>query len=213
VQWGYYSDPRVCTLSIHETGKYLFPGTGYVHERGDDSAFGTNVNMPMEPYTEDASWMACFSEVLDAAIRRFQPDIIVSQHGCDAHAFDPLAHIHCSMLIYKEMPALIHRYAHEYCQGRWIALGGGGYDIWRVVPRAWSLLWLEMIDHPIIRQLNQDSSLKLPQAWLDAQQSASPVELPVQWLDDTNNWIPIPRRQEITEKNMNTKELALMYLK
>jgi acetoin utilization protein AcuC len=213
VQWGYYSDPRVCTLSIHETGKYLFPGTGYVHERGDDSAFGTNVNMPMEPYTEDASWMACFSEVLDAAIRRFQPDIIVSQHGCDAHAFDPLAHIHCSMLIYKEMPALIHRYAHEYCQGRWIALGGGGYDIWRVVPRAWSLLWLEMIDHPIIRQLNQDSSLKLPQAWLDAQQSASPVELPVQWLDDMNNWIPIPRRQEITEKNMSTKELALMYLK
>ena len=149
VQWGFYADPQVCTLSIHETGKYLFPGTGAVNERGEGDAFGTNINMPVEPYTEDESWLECFGEVLTETIARFQPDVIISQHGCDAHAFDPLAHVHCSMRVYKAMPELIHSLAHQWCEGRWIALGGGGYDIWRVVPRAWSLLWLVMSEQAL----------------------------------------------------------------
>lgn len=168
---------------------------------------------PVEPYTEDESWLECFGEVLTSAISRFQPDVIVSQHGCDAHAFDPLAHVHCSMSVYKAMPELIHSLAHEWCGGRWIALGGGGYDIWRVVPRAWSLLWLVMSEQALIRQLDAEPQLALPQAWLDAWQSESPIQLPATWLDPVHNWEPIPRRQAIMEKNRQTKELALMYLK
>ena len=135
VQWTFYADPEVCTYSIHETGKYLFPGTGFVTERGTDAGFGMSVNVPMEPYTEDDSWLESFRETVERAAAVFRPDVIVSQHGCDAHAFDPLSHIHCSMRIYQAMPMIIHDLAHRYADGRWIALGGGGYDIWRVVPR------------------------------------------------------------------------------
>jgi acetoin utilization protein AcuC len=213
VQWSFYSDAQVCTLSIHETGKYLFPGTGGVTERGEGEAFGTSVNLPMEPYTEDESWLECFREVLEAVVSRFRPDVIVSQHGCDAHAYDPLAHIHCSMRIYKEMPALLHRLAHQWCEGRWVALGGGGYDIWRVVPRAWSLLWLTMIDHPLVQELEAKPDLPLPAAWLQQWQPQSPGPLPQTWMDAADEWEPIPRREVITAKNRQTKDLALMYLK
>ncbi len=213
VQWSFYADPQVCTLSIHETGKFLFPGTGAVSERGDGEAFGASINIPVEPFTEDESWLECFGEVLSAAIARFQPDVIVSQHGCDAHAFDPLAHVHCSMRVYKAMPELIHSLAHQWCEGRWVALGGGGYDIWRVVPRAWSLLWLVMSEQALVDQLEAEPQLELPQAWLDAWQGESPVQLPASWLDPVDAWVPIPRRQAIDEKNRQIKELALMYLK
>jgi acetoin utilization protein AcuC len=213
VQWSFYADPQVCTLSIHETGKYLFPGTGAVSERGEGDAFGTSINIPVEPYTEDDSWLECFGEVFTSAISRFQPDIIVSQHGCDAHAYDPLAHVHCSMSVYKAMPELIHNLAHQWCEGRWVALGGGGYDIWRVVPRAWSLLWLIMSDQALIKQLDAEPQLELPQAWLNAWQSKSPLQLPTTWLDPSDAWEPIPRRQAITEKNRQVKENALLYLK
>ncbi|MZQ81714.1 acetoin utilization protein AcuC [Paenibacillus sp. 5J-6] len=213
VQWSFYADPQVCTLSIHETGKFLFPGTGAVNERGEGDAFGTSINVPMEPYTEDESWLECFGEVLTETIARFQPDIIISQHGCDAHAFDPLAHVHCSMRVYKAMPELIHSLAHQWCEGRWVALGGGGYDIWRVVPRAWSLLWLAMSEQAVLPQLAAQPQLELPQAWLDAWQSKSPVQLVNTWLDPVDAWAPIPRRQVITEKNRQTKDLSMMYLK
>ncbi|AEI42449.1 acetoin utilization protein AcuC [Paenibacillus mucilaginosus] len=213
VQWSFYTDPDVCTFSIHETGKYLFPGTGAVQERGEDSGFGTTVNVPVEPYTEDESWLECFGDVLVKVIDQFKPDLIVSQHGCDAHAFDPLAHVHCSMEIYRAMPALIHRLAHEYCEGRWVALGGGGYDIWRVVPRAWSLLWLEMTDHPLRDALQADAGLPLPEDWVTAWQPFSEEPLPPTWLDPVHTWTPMPRRAEITAKNRQTKEIAMLYLK
>jgi acetoin utilization protein AcuC len=212
VQWSFYTDPDVCTFSIHETGKYLFPGTGAVHERGDGPGFGLSVNIPMEPFTEDQSWLECFNEVLLRTIEQFKPDLIVSQHGCDAHAFDPLAHIHCSMDIYKEMPRIIHELAHRYCDGRWVALGGGGYDIWRVVPRAWSLVWLEMSDHPLVASLNAPDFCSLPSTWLDAWQPHSEESIPTTWLDPVETWDPMPRRQEIVAKNRQTKELSMLYL-
>jgi len=214
VQWCFYTDPDVCTVSIHETGKYLFPGTGAVNERGEGTAFGTSINIPVEPYTEDESWLECLEEVLLRVTDHFKPDLILSQHGCDAHAFDPLSHVHCSMDIYRAMPRLIRRLARQYCGGRWVALGGGGYDIWRVVPRAWSLLWLEMSSHPLAACLNetQQTPLELPQAWLEQWQPQSPVQLPATWLDSRDALTPMPRREEITLKNRHTKELALLYL-
>lgn len=205
VQYAFYEDPDVFTYSIHETGKFLFPGTGFTHEKGLDKGFGACCNIPLQPYTEDESWLECFRESVTRIARAFKPDLIVSQHGCDAHAFDPLSHIHCSMRIYLEMPKLIHELAHELCGGRWVALGGGGYDFWRVVPRAWSLVWLVMSEHPLAARLAAAESaggpVELPADWLERWQAESAVQLPAYWLDDTNSWDPMPRREEITRQN------------
>jgi acetoin utilization protein AcuC len=213
VQWFFYTDPEVFTMSIHETGKFLFPGTGFPHERGDSSGYGACLNLAMEPYTEDESWLDCFREAVEQAARIFQPDVIVTQHGCDAHAFDPLAHIQCSMQIYREMPKIIHELADRYTQGKWIALGGGGYDHWRVVPRAWSLLWLEMNGYPLLPKIDTlPFGGLLPEQWSAFQSPNKPSLLPRTWLDDTASWTPMPRRTEITAKNKKMLELALQHI-
>lgn len=209
VQWSFYSDPEVCTYSIHETGKYLFPGTGFVHERGEHQGYGTCMNLPLQPYTEDGSWLECFESSIRVLAKHFKPDLIVSQHGCDAHALDPLSHMHCSMAVYQEMPAILHELAHTYCEGRWVAVGGGGYDMWRVVPRAWSLLWLEMSHHPLRQSIRNNSPVKLPPSWLQKWQPQAQVQLPQHWLDDLSHSEAIPRRQEITAKNRETLAVAL----
>ena len=99
--------------------------------------------------------------------------------------------------IYKEIPKLAHEIAHQYCGGKWIAVGGGGYDIWRVVPRAWSLIWFEMTEN-----LNCYGSL--PKEWVEYWQKEAPVALPQGWDDPENMYTPIPRKAEITEKNLLT---------
>jgi acetoin utilization protein AcuC len=201
VQWAFYDDPEVCTLSIHETGRYLFPGTGNINEKGQGKGYGFSFNVPIDAFTEDES----FQEVYEASFRKvidfFKPDVILTQNGADAHYYDPLTHLSVSMKSYEFIPKLAHQLAHEYCNGKWIAVGGGGYDIWRVVPRAWSRIWLEMKGLSI--------SGRLPQEWLDRWNPLSPLTLPENWHDETNLYEPIPRKQEITEKNKLTCERAL----
>src|SRR3712207_7250133 len=82
--------------------------------------------------------------VQTCALPIFEPDLILSQNGCDAHALDPLTHLSATMRLYEHVPRRVHDLAHELCEGRWVATGGGGYDIWRVVPRAWTVLWAEI---------------------------------------------------------------------
>ncbi|OUM98722.1 MAG: histone deacetylase [Paenibacillaceae bacterium ZCTH02-B3] len=215
VQWRFYTDPDVFTFSIHETGKYLFPGTGFPHERGESAGYGACLNVPLEPYTEDDSWLECFTAALERITRAFRPDVIVSQHGCDAHAFDPLAHIHCSMRIFREIPRLIHQLAHAFCGGRWIAAGGGGYDHWRVVPRAWSLLWMEMCDHPLLKDIDRSERERpalLPESWAAFKSPRRPGDMPAAWMDDTSRWQPIPRRPLIDAKNKDVLEVALQHV-
>ncbi len=203
VQWAFYDDPAVCTVSIHETGRYLFPGTGDYSERGDGQGYGFTINVPLDAFTEDDSYIETLEAVLPEVVDKVQPDFVISQHGCDAHRFDPLTHLATSMRIYRHIPRLIHRLAHTYCDGRWVALGGGGYDIWRVVPRAWTLLWAEMNDHDL-------SCSPVPAAWREKWQKESPVPLPPTLYDPVDQWKPIPRRAEITEKNRRTVERALI---
>ncbi|MCP8617141.1 acetoin utilization protein AcuC [Salirhabdus salicampi] len=205
VQWAFYDDPNVCTLSIHETGRYLFPGTGNIHERGIKEGYGYSFNIPIDAFTEDESFLHVYKEAMTKIVDYFQPDIIVTQNGADAHAFDPLTHLCLTMSIYEQIPAIAHELAHQYCDGRWIALGGGGYDIWRVVPRAWAQIWQIM---------NAGTPFKgeLPKVWLDKWSKESPVSLPRYWHDEPQLYKPIPRKDEITEKNqyMLTKALQLI---
>lgn len=202
VQWAFYDDPDVCTLSIHETGRYLFPGTGSISERGQGKGYGYSFNIPVDAFTEDESWLHAYTTSLKTIAEFFKPDVILTQNGADAHYLDPLTHLSATMKIYKEIPKLAHEIAHQYCDGKWIAVGGGGYDIWRVVPRAWSLIWLEMTE-------NRDNYGRLPIRWIEEWQNESPVKLPLQWDDPEDLYPPIPRKGEITEKNEQTVQKAL----
>ncbi|OLS41401.1 acetoin utilization protein AcuC [Bacillus sp. MRMR6] len=202
VQWSFYDDPTVCTLSIHETGRYLFPGTGNVNERGQGKGYGYSFNIPVDAFTEDESWLNAYSTSLREIAEFFKPDVILTQNGADSHYYDPLTHLSATMNIYREIPKLAHEIAHKYCGGRWIAVGGGGYDIWRVVPRAWSLIWLEMTK-------NSNAYGSLPSEWVENWQKKAPVALPLEWDDPADMYKPIPRKAEITEKNLLTLEKAL----
>ncbi|WP_075982617.1 acetoin utilization protein AcuC [Bacillus massilinigeriensis] len=202
VQWSFYDDPNVCTLSIHETGRYLFPGTGNVNERGQGKGYGYSFNIPVDAFTEDESWLDAYQTSFREVAEFFKPDVILTQNGADSHYLDPLTHLSATMKIYREIPRLAHELAHKYCEGRWIAVGGGGYDIWRVVPRAWALIWLEMTE-------NSNSKGKLPTEWIQTWQPKSPVELPLYWDDPSDLYPEIPRKAEITEKNALTVSKAL----
>ncbi|SHN04870.1 acetoin utilization protein AcuC [Gracilibacillus kekensis] len=206
VQHCFYDDPNVCTVSFHETGRYLYPGTGKTSERGVKDGFGYSFNFPLDAFTEDASYLEVFQKGIEEITEYFDPDIIISQHGVDAHALDPLTHLHCTLDIFEQIPVIIHNLAHKYCNGKWIALGGGGYDIWKVVPRAWSQLWKIMNEDNAIFQGN------ITKDWLEKWKSLSPVALPTSWQDSETFYRDIPRREEITYNNRKMYKQVLKFI-
>jgi acetoin utilization protein AcuC len=142
------SDPQVLTVSLHESGRYLFPGTGFPGETGVGAGRGTAVNLPLQPYIWDEPWLAAFEAIVPPLLRDFKPTVLVTQDGCDTHKLDPLTHLQCSTAIWPTVGRRFHELAHELCEGRWVALGGGGYAVREVVPRAWTLLFAEMVERP-----------------------------------------------------------------
>ncbi|NUW33659.1 acetoin utilization protein AcuC [Nonomuraea sp. SMC257] len=146
VQAAFYGDPRVLTISLHESPRTLFPGTGFSEETG---AEGTAVNVPLPAGCGDAGWLRAFDAVVPPLLREFRPEVLVTQHGCDSHALDPLANLMLSVDGQRTAYAALHRLAHETAGGRWIVTGGGGYELVQVVPRAWTHLIAEVAGHPI----------------------------------------------------------------
>ncbi|MGP4062603.1 acetoin utilization protein AcuC [Halobacillus sp. H74] len=205
VQWAFYDDPNVCTFSIHETGRYLFPGTGNVNERGLKEGYGYSFNLPIDAFTEDESFLHVYESAFREIVEFFKPDVIITQNGADAHFLDPLTHLCSTMKIYEQIPRIAHELSHQYCDGKWIALGGGGYDIWRVVPRAWSQIWKVMVDQTPFEG-------DLPEEWVNKWQKKAPVSLVTSWGDPPDACQPIPRRKEITEKNEKLLEKALQLI-
>ncbi len=201
VQWMFYDDPDVLTVSMHESGRYLFPGTGAVKEDGQRDGHGYSINLPLDPFTQDDSFIECFEAVVPEALRAFEPDLILSQNGCDAHALDPLAHVSATMRVYEHVPRRVHEIAHELCDGRWVAVGGGGYDIWRVVPRAWTALWAA-VSH-------QELPTEMPEDWLEKWGEDSPVKLPFLTRDEPEDYPPIERAGQIEDRNRRTVEELL----
>ncbi len=171
VQWIFYDDPEVLTISMHESGRYLFPGTGYIEEKGRGAGKGYSVNVPLEPFTDDESWISCFEAVVPEALRAFEPDLILSQNGCDGHKLDPLSHLSATTRLYEHVPRRVHDLAHELCGGKWVATGGGGYQWARVVPRAWTIYFAEMAG----RELPDD----IPPGWLDLVRAEGADPVPV----------------------------------
>lgn len=149
VEHVFWDDPRVLTISLHETGRMLFPGTGFPTDTGGRGADGSAVNVAFPPGTGDAAWLRGFDAVVPSLLRSFRPDILVSQHGCDSHFLDPLAHLTLSLDAQRTSYELIHDLAHEVSGGRWVAVGGGGYELVDVVPRAWTHLTAIAAHRPI----------------------------------------------------------------
>ena len=158
----FYSDPDVLTISLHESGRYLFPGTGFPQDAGAGSAVGTAANLPFSPFTWDDPWLEGFEKVVPALLRKFKPTVLVTQDGCDTHYLDPLAHLGATTRIWPRVGRVFHELAHELCEGRWLALGGGGYAIYEVVPRAWTLFFAEMVERRDLAADINDPSTVVP---------------------------------------------------
>jgi acetoin utilization protein AcuC len=155
----FWDEPRVLTISVHENGRVLFPGTGFPDETGGAGAQGYAVNLALPPGTGDAQWLRAFDAVVPPLLEEFRPQVLVSQQGCDSHFLDPLAHLALSVDAHRTAYAAIHDLAHRHAEGRWVATGGGGYELVDVVPRSWTHLLAEATGEPI------DPATPTPAAW------------------------------------------------
>ncbi len=156
VQEAFYDDPRVLTVSIHESGRYLYPGTGSAEERGSGAGLGTAVNVPLPPYATDDCYSLVFDEVVDPVVRAFAPDLIVSQNGADALHQDPLTSLGLTLGGYRWLVDRISTLSDEVCAGRLVALGGGGYAWETAVPRAWTMLAASLLHRAVPEELAED---------------------------------------------------------
>jgi acetoin utilization protein AcuC len=155
----FYDDPRVLTISLHETGQALFPGTGFPQDHGGPGAEGSAVNVALPPGTSDGGWLRAFHAVVPPLLREFAPDVLVTQHGCDSHRDDPLADLMLSVDGQRASYLALHDLAHEVCDGRWVVTGGGGYALVDVVPRAWTHLLAVLAGRPL------DPTTPTPDSW------------------------------------------------
>ena len=128
--------PSPCT----RPGRCSSPAPASPNDRGGPDAQGTAVNVALPPGTADAGWLRAFHAVVPPLLREFAPDVLVTQHGCDSHVDDPLAHLMLTVDGQRAAYLALHDLAHEVCGGRWVVTGGGGYALVEVVPRAWTHL-------------------------------------------------------------------------
>jgi acetoin utilization protein AcuC len=191
VQRIFYEDRRVMTVSLHESGMYLFPGTGQIHELGHGAGRGLKLNLPLEPFTEGESYREVFEAVVPAALAQFQPDIMVVQAGADAHFDDPLADIMLTTRDYEALFRRILQLADAFTAGRVLFTLGGGYSL-RAVPRVWAMLYLVLNGSPVPD--------RLPPAWL-RRWADKLGDLPPAFHDSESGREPIANRDEISQRN------------
>lgn len=200
VQQILYEDMRVMTVSLHESGRYLFPGTGEIHELGSGPGRGLKLNIPLEPFTEGDSYLEAFEKVLPAALDHFKPGVLVVQAGADAHYDDPLADLMLTTHDYEKIFRRILEFADTFAAGRVLFTLGGGYSL-RATPRVWAMLYLIMHNLP----LGQD----LPPEWGDKWDCVLGNKLPLTFHDPDPGYPPVPNREEITHRNRQVTQRLL----
>ncbi|HEV2782912.1 MAG TPA: acetoin utilization protein AcuC [Actinophytocola sp.] len=178
VQAAFYDDPRVLTISLHQNPATLFPGTGFPDELGGPEAQGTAVNVALPPHTADGGWLRAFHAVVPALLAAFRPQILVTQCGVDTHEEDPLAELSLSVDGHRAIYQALRDLAERHAGGRWLAAGGGGYQLLRVVPRSWTHLLATVLD----RDVKPDT--RLPTEWTNTVLKLAPsAELPMTMSD------------------------------
>lgn len=150
VQNAFYDTDQVLTISLHETGLTLFPGTGFPEELGTGQGEGYSVNIPLAPETDDEIFSWAFDETVPPILEAFRPDVVVTQLGIDAHRNDPLSNLRLTMRGFLRAVRLLQQSAP-----RWLALGGGGYHLGNV-PRAWTAVWALMAGIEVPPELPPD---------------------------------------------------------
>jgi acetoin utilization protein AcuC len=157
VQWIFYDEPRVLTISLHQSGRYLYPGTGFEDEIGSGRARGTAANVPLPPFTGDDDYLWALERVVSELAGVFRPHLLVTQLGGDTHHGDPLANLGLTIAAYPRIARLFHEVVHRIADGRWVATGGGGYQATTVVPKEWTIHFAEMCG----------ASEAVPSEWFD----------------------------------------------
>ena len=173
VQWLFYDDPNVLTIDYHQSGRSLFPGSGEIDEIGEGAGKGYSINFPLLPKTPNKVYLNLFRKTTPRILEAYQPDILITQLGVDTYYNDPLTDLGLSLKVYWDFAQTMKTSAKDYCNNKWLALGGGGY-LMTVVPRAWTIflakmlgVWLENV---------------LPVDWIDevradVRDEATPTEL------------------------------------
>jgi acetoin utilization protein AcuC len=178
VQASFYDDPRVMTISLHQHPLTLWPGTGFCTELGSGPADGTAVNIPLPPGTRDADWRRAFHAVVPSVLDAFRPQVLVTQCGADTHREDPLADLLLTVDGQRATYQDLRELADSFAGGKWLALGGGGYSLFRVVPRAWTHLLATLLDRDIAPETT------IPEDWIAyAVRVADNVPLPTSMTD------------------------------
>lgn len=178
VQAAFWNDPRVLTISLHESPLTLFPGTGFPDETGGPDATGGAVNVALPPGTGDAGWLRAFHAVVPPLLRAFQPQLLVTQCGVDTYRSDPLANLRLTIDGQRAAYLALRDLAEQVCGGRWVATGGGGYALVEAVPRAWTHLLAIMTGEPL------DPATPTPQEWRALAATRRPGDEPPQRLTD-----------------------------
>jgi acetoin utilization protein AcuC len=192
VQQILYEDRRAMTISLHESGRFLFPGTGEVHELGSGAGRGLKLNLPLEPLTEGGSYLEVFDQVVPSALQRFRPGVLVVQAGADAHYDDRLADLMLTTRDYETIFRRILAWADAFTAGRVLFTLGGGYSL-SAAPRVWALLYLLVNDLAVPDVL--------PAGWLRRWSGALGHEPPRTFHDPDPLDVDIPNRQDIADRN------------
>ena len=192
VQNLFYDHDRVLTLSLHETGHYLYPGTGHIQELGTGSARGLSVNIPLEPFTESESYLEAFEAVVPQALEQFSPHVLVVQAGADAHFADPMGDLGLTTQAFETLYRRILELADAHTQGRVLFTLGGGYEA-QVVARVWTILYLTLMDLPIPEEL--------PGEWLERWQHLLGPEVGRTLHDAVPAFPELPGREERARRN------------
>jgi acetoin utilization protein AcuC len=200
----FYTNPNVLTVSVHESGRHLFPGSGFPNEIGGPGAEGTSANVALPPFAGDAAYRTAFDGLVAPLLAAFRPDVIVAQCGVDSHHADPLSHLLTTLPLFPWLWRRLREEADRHCGGRWLALAGGGYEPCSVPPRAWALLLAE--------QAGCEMEGDLPESWREHAMSVGCPSPAQGWLDDPG---PAPdaerdaRAQRESEQAVATTRQAL----
>ncbi len=179
-QWSLYSEPKALKVDFHESGMYLYPGTGFMDEMGEGDGYGFMVNVPLPPRTHDDAYLYAFKEIVPILAEEFKPDIIVQQCGVDTHFEDPLAHLALTTRAYAEIAEIMHEVAHKVTNGKYVMVGGGGYNV-ETVARAWTIM--------VSRVLGIELPDELPKEWIEEFKSLMGYEPPKTLYDKSKPFI------------------------